>query len=171
MLDPGETWQFECERATVVSLSRSGAPDPRRQHRARAGHGPDGTVVTADAVDDVDVFVPVIDLTKLVDGQPSVTVPSGTAVTYTYAVANTGNTPLGYGVLVDDTTPCENPTRGADAPGNDDATLDVGETWTYSCAASPTAAVVNTAVVTATPLNPLDGNHRVRRSEPGRHRH
>ena len=80
---------------------------------------------------------------------------SGTAVTYTYAVANTGNTPLATPVLADDTPPCQTPTRGADAPGNDDAILDVGETWTYSCTASPTAPVVNTATVTATPLNPL----------------
>ena len=58
-------------------------------------------------------------------------------------------------VLVDNTPPCEAPIRGADAPGNDDATLDVGETWTYSCTASPEAPVVNTATVTATPLNPL----------------
>ena len=42
---------------------------------------------------------------------------SGTQVTYTYAVANTGNTPLATPVLADDTPPCETPTRGSDAPG------------------------------------------------------
>ena len=60
--------------------------------------------------------------------------------------------------LSDDTPPCESPTRGADDPGNGDNTLGVGETWTYSCTSQPTQDVHNVANVTATPLNPAQGN-------------
>ncbi len=73
-------------------------------------------------------------------------------------MANPGNTPLGSVVLGDDTPPCESPTRGADDPGNGDNTLGVGETWTYSCTSQPTQDVHNVADVTATPLNPAQGN-------------
>ena len=73
-------------------------------------------------------------------------------------MANTGNTPLGSVVLSDDTPPCQSPTRGADAPGNGDNTLGVGETWTYSCTTQPTQDVHNIANVTATPLNPAQAN-------------
>ena len=51
----------------------------------------------------------------------------------------------------------QSPTRGADTPGNGDAVLDVGETWNYSCA-GVVDPVTNIATVTATPLNPLNGN-------------
>ncbi len=115
-------------------------------------------MVDAQADDDVDAFNPAISLTKLVDGEKQVTVPQGQQVSYTYAVSNSGNTPLGSVDLVDDTPPCQSPTRGADDPGNNDDVLDVAETWSYSCVANPTAAVVNTADVTADPLNPLDDN-------------
>lgn len=157
LLDPGESWEFTCDRVTQTSQGPPGGINVVNIAVAR-GIDPAGTAVTATASDDVDVFNPGIALTKLVNDEPAVTVVSGTQVTYTYAAANTGNTPLSPVVLVDDTAPCQAPTRGADTPGNDDATMDVGETWTYSCTANPTAPVVNTAIVTATPLNPNDGN-------------
>jgi hypothetical protein len=46
-------------------------------------------------------------------------------VTYTYQAANTGNTPLGTPTLSDDTPTCASPTRGADAPGDDDDTVEL----------------------------------------------
>ena len=157
LLDLGETWQFTCDRAAQTSGGGVGAVHVVNTATVQ-GTDPTGTVVTDDASDDVDVFVPGIELTKRVNGQTSVTVPTGSQVTYTYQVENTGNTPLAPVSLVDDTPPCTNPTRGPDDPGNNDGTLDVGETWSYSCTASPTDSVVNTADVTATPLNPLNGN-------------
>ena len=91
---------------------------------------------------------------KAVDDRPPVA-----TVTYTYAVKNAGNTPLGTTTLVDNTAPCETPHPWRGHPGNNDNTLDVGETWTYLVRGRRRrAGVVNTATVTATPLNPLDGN-------------
>ncbi|WP_133411837.1 DUF7507 domain-containing protein [Agromyces badenianii] len=76
-------------------------------------------------------------------------------MTYTYAVANAGNTPLVGVDLTDDTPPCTAPTRGVDLSGNDDDTLDLGETWSYSCvSAGVTGSVLNTATVTGVPIDP-----------------
>lgn len=154
-LDPGESWEFGCLREASASQGPPGGLNVVNTAEVQ-GNDPTGTVVTDTASDDVDIFVPGIDLVKLVNGVPSVTVVSGTPVTYTYAVSNTGNTPLGTPALQDDTPPCEDPTLSDD--GNGDATLDIGETWTYTCTASPTSSVVNTATVSATPLNPLRAN-------------
>ena len=157
-LEPGEAWQFTCDREAETS---QGPPGGVTVVNTATVHGtdPNGEVVTATAVDDVTAFVPEIQLTKLVNGLSEVTVVTGADVTYTYAVTNAGNTPLGTPTLVDDTPPCVSPTRGLDNPGNNDATLDIGETWTYSCLSAGVAApVINTATVTATPLDPLNGN-------------
>ncbi len=158
-LDPGEGWQFTCTRPVHTSFVRLRATSQNFVNTATArGTDPRGTTVDAQATDDVDVFTPRIELTKLVNGQPAVTVVSGTQVTYTYAATNVGNTPLGTVTLVDDTPPCQAPVRGPDGPGNNDAVMDVGETWTYSCTATATTAVTNTATVTGIPLDPLAAN-------------
>jgi hypothetical protein len=158
LLDPGETWLFSCAR----EISSPDSTDPAGLNIVNTatvrGTDPADTPVSASDTDDVDAFNPGISLVKQVNGQvtpPPVIVPSGTQVTYTYRATNTGNTPLGGVSLVDDTAPCQAPTRGADDPGNNDATMDVGETWTYSCSATATQAVLNTAVVTGNPLNPV----------------
>ena len=170
LLDVGETWQFTCTREVSTPDSTNPAGQNIVNTATASGTPPDGDQVTDTATDDVDAFNPAITLTKLVNGQQSVTIGSGTDVTYTYEVANTGNTPLGSVVLGDDTPPCESPTRGADAPGNDDDILGVGETWTYSCTSQPTQDVHNIADVTGTPLNPTQGNApspgAIRRSRP-----
>ncbi|HEY5879149.1 MAG TPA: LPXTG cell wall anchor domain-containing protein [Nakamurella sp.] len=156
-LDPVETWRYTC---TDEVTGGGGTSVETITNTATArGVDPAGTVVTAVDTATVDVYTPEITLTKLVDGQPSVTVEltdPPTQVTYTYAAQNTGNTPLGSVTLADDTPPCTSPTRDADPNGNE--ILDVGETWTYSCQATPTASVTNTATVTGTPLNPAADN-------------
>jgi hypothetical protein len=156
LLDPGETWQFRCVRP--VQSPDSTDPDGLNIVNTAQAHAtdPTGAEVTDEASDDVDAFNPAITIDKLVNGDEQVTVPSGQQVSYTYAVANAGNTPLGSVTLADDTPPCENPSRGADSPGDDDNVLDVGETWTYACdLSSPEEAVVNTATVTASPIDPV----------------
>ncbi|GAB2841437.1 hypothetical protein ACFQ0P_01215 [Microbacterium insulae] len=157
LLDPGESWEAYCDRGIRTSGTQAVAGTNIVNTAEVQGTDPAGTVVTDTATDDVDAFVPLIGLTKLVDGAKSVTIASGASVDYTYAVENLGNTPLAPVVLADDTPPCETPTRGADISGNGDAVLDVGETWSYSCSASPTTGVVNTATVTGVPLDPTTG--------------
>jgi uncharacterized repeat protein (TIGR01451 family) len=157
LLDTTETWEFTCTQP--VGVSRTTTPGGRNfvNNAEVSGLDPAGTQVTDTASDDVDVFTPHISLVKTANGEDDqAVIDAGDTVTYEYVVTNDGNTPLGTVELVDDTPPCEAPTLVDDGDG--DAILGLGESWTYSCNATPTADVVNTADVTAVPLNPLDGN-------------
>lgn len=150
-LDLTEDWEFFCERDARASGRASGPITVVNTAVAR-GTDPSGTVVTDEATDDVDIYIPEIVLTKLVNGADAVTVSAGTAVQYTYEATNIGNTPLASVGLVDDTPPCVSPTPADQADG--DAVMQPGETWTWVCDALPDSAVVNTATVTGTPLDP-----------------
>jgi hypothetical protein len=153
LLNRPETWQFTCTRATVVSRGRAAAPTVNTA--TVTGTDPEGTTVTDTADDDVDVFVPHITLTKLVNGEDFVIVEQGTEVTYTYAATNTGDTPLGTVTLTDD-PPC---TPIVPDPGNTAPPLLPGQTWNFSCTDTPLTDVVDTATVTGIPLNPNNGNN------------
>ena len=88
-------------------------------------------------------FTPGIAMTKT----PSAfTVASGTAVTYTYLVSNTGNAALTPVSAVDDQ--CTPLARQSDTVGDGDASLEVGETWRYTCAATLTTTTTNHATAT-----------------------
>ncbi len=161
LLDPGETWRFTCTKSVSDDRSNVGTTPLNIVNTATVvGIDPVGTNVSATATDDVDVYVPRIELTKLVNGEKAVNVAPNTDVTYTYAATNTGNTPLGTITLADDTPPCTNPTLVTN--GNGDPIMDVGETWTWSCTGRPdtstTSDITNTATVTGTPLDPANSN-------------
>lgn len=116
-----------------------------------------GTIrdVTIDADGETAAFenrklVPGINVTKVASAP---VVHDGTAVTYTYVVTNTGETPLSDVTVVDDK--CATVT--GPAAGNDvgsDGVLGLTETWTYTCTSTLTATTTN--VVTATGTGPLD---------------
>jgi hypothetical protein len=92
---------------------------------------------------------PSTNLTKTVD---RTTIRAGESVTYSYKETNDGRDPLTSVVVTDDT--CSPLVRGADDPGNDDSTLDPGETWTFTC--GPQAlSVTTTNTVTATGFDAL----------------
>lgn len=81
------------------------------------------------------------------------TVEPGTKVTYTYEVTNTGNTPLNTVTVNDqlagsDNVACQ-PVAFQSSDGNDDAILDAGETWTYTCSATLQDTTENEACVSA----------------------
>ncbi len=84
-LDPGEAWKYTCDRKAQTSQGPAGGITVVNTVDV-LGTDPAGTVVTDDATDDATVFVPGIELTKLVNGQSEVTVNSNTQVTYTYKV-------------------------------------------------------------------------------------
>ena len=80
---------------------------------------------------------------------PTVLTANGLA-TYTYVVTNAAEAPLGGVVVTDDKcSPMSLPSRGAGDNGDD--FLDVGETWTYTCAATLAVDTTNTATATGTP--------------------
>lgn len=147
-----ETWVFECTRA--ISRGLTDQPINIVNIARAAGQDPTGTEVTDLANDDVDVFVPGIEVTKLANGETLLSIVAGDDVTYTYEVRNLGNTPLSPVTLVDDTPPCTDPSfTGGDTNG--DNALDLAEVWTYECV-SPNVQdpVSNTATVTGTPTDP-----------------
>ena len=101
-------------------------------------HRPRGHRGHRHATDDVDAFNPAVSLTKLVNGQEQVTVAAGAERDVHLRRDQHGQRPAGSVALVDDTPPCRPDARPDDrTPGNNDAILDVGETWTYSCVAEP----------------------------------
>ena len=59
---------------------------------------------------------------------------AGETLNYTITVANTGNTTLTGVVVTDPNADAGSIVRGADAVGDNDALLEVGETWTYTAA-------------------------------------
>jgi hypothetical protein len=69
-------------------------------------------------------------------------------VTYTYLETNDGTEPLTGVTLTDDT--CSPVMRGADSPGDNDASLEPGETWTFTCTHNFTVAGTFTNKATAT---------------------
>ncbi len=159
LLDPGtpaEAWQFTCSRLIRETLSTTPGGHNIVNVATVTGLDPANTRVTDDDSDDVDVFTPAITLVKTVNGGPTAVINAGQSANYQYIVTNAGNTPLGSVDLSDDTPPCTEPTLVTN--GNGDAVLDLGESWTYSCTATPVTDVVNTADVSAVPLNPMAGN-------------
>ncbi|MFC8680948.1 LPXTG cell wall anchor domain-containing protein [Microbacterium ureisolvens] len=156
-LDPGEEWQFACVRTMLTSLLGAG-PTTVVNTATVVGIAPDGTLVDDEASDEVQVYVPRIELQKLVNGQDSVTIAltdPPTAVTYAYTATNTGNTDLTPVTLTDDTAPCENPEISTQGDG--DEVMAPDESWTWTCTAAPTQSVINTATVTAGVQNPVTG--------------
>jgi hypothetical protein len=138
-LDPGETWTFTCTHtfttggtftntATATGNTSTGAPAPPETATATV------TVTTVHTT-----------LTKTASPTSGV---APLTVTYTYHETNDGTEPLSSVALTDDT--CSPVLRGPDSPGNNDATLDPGETWTFTCTHIFTTAGTFTNTVAAT---------------------
>ncbi|MGD8457220.1 MAG: sortase [Anaerolineales bacterium] len=151
-LDVGETWSYTCamsgltaDDTNTVSVT---AKDPLNND------------VTDNETVNVDVIAPSLDLDKSPDNQQVV---SGGSANFTIIVENDGDVDLTSVVLTD--ADCDGgaatPVDVAPADGfNDgdadlDNELDIGETWSYTCAMSGlTVDDTNTAAVTAKdPLN------------------
>ena len=74
--------------------------------------------------------------------------PAPLTVTYSYQETNDGSEPITNVAVSDDT--CSPVTRGLDNPGDNDATLEPGETWTFTCTHTFTTAGTFTNTATAT---------------------
>jgi uncharacterized repeat protein (TIGR01451 family) len=92
LLAVDEEWIFACEHTITA-----GDGDPVHNEASVSGDHEGGTVTDTDAFD-VGVLHPGIDLEKTASPTSG---PSGTLIVYTYAVSNTGDTPL-FDVSVDD---------------------------------------------------------------------
>ncbi|MFC2031242.1 hypothetical protein ACFLWA_10985, partial [Chloroflexota bacterium] len=147
ILDVDETWLYTC--VTVVTTDTTNTAWTSGRPSDETGDPLPGIDPVSDSdTEDVVVVRPAI----VLDKEPSATlVYSGTSVTYYYTVTNGGDVPLFVakdpdgGVSDDECSPVLF-TGGDDSLNN--GLLDLGETWTYECAAgSLTADVLNTAEV------------------------
>ena len=170
LLDLDEAWKFTCLHQIVAASSVLRAGQVITNTATAGGTDPVGTRVTDTATDDVSVFNPGISIVKQVNGQDTASISPGGTANYTYDVTNTGNTPLANVDLQDAATPapdvCAPIARGPDGPGNDDAILDVGETWHFTCTNQPTEDAADTATVSGVPVNPVTGNPFAGRNPP-----
>ena len=67
----------------------------------------------------------------------------GDVINYTITVANTGNTTLTGVAVTDPNADAGSIVRGADVVGDNDALLEVGETWGYTAAHTVTQAEID----------------------------
>lgn len=136
-LDPGEEWVYTCTATltgTTVNTASVVAEDD------------EGTGILETATATVEVIDPRIDIDKSAD-PPSAT--PGQTVTYTYVVTNPGDGPLRDVQVGDDKC---SPVTFAGGDADADGLLDVGESWTYTCAqviGSSGSSLTNIGTVTA----------------------
>ncbi len=148
-LAPGSSFTFTIP-VTVDPAIPAAVTSVTNQVQATSSEQPVPSIATAD----VPILTPGIAVAKVASTD---LVRSGTTVTYTYTVTNTGNTALSAVGLTDDR--CAGVT-GPAGDANANSTLDRGEIWTYTCAVALVGAtgnppsdpdlVVNTATVTGT---------------------
>jgi uncharacterized repeat protein (TIGR01451 family) len=142
LLEVGETWGYTAAHTvTQAEIDSNGGGDGALENTATADSnetGPD--------TDDASVPVcrnPALNITK------DASVPGGTAnaagelISYTITVANTGNTTLTGVTVTDPFADVGSIVRGADVSGDNDALLEVGETWGYTAAHTVTQAEID----------------------------
>jgi uncharacterized repeat protein (TIGR01451 family) len=90
------------------------------------------------------VFNPALNITKDVSGITGGTADAaGDVITYAITVENTGNVTLTGVSVADPNADSGSLVRGADIAGNNDNTLDVGETWSFTASHTVTQAELN----------------------------
>jgi uncharacterized repeat protein (TIGR01451 family) len=142
LLEVGETWGYTASHTvTQAEIDSDGGGDGLLQNVATADSNE-----TGEDTDDASVPVarnPALNITK------DASVPGGTAdaagelISYTITVANTGNTTLSGVTVTDPFADVGSIVRGADVSGDNDALLEVGETWGYTAAHTVTQAEID----------------------------
>ncbi|MBP7961504.1 MAG: DUF11 domain-containing protein [Caldilineaceae bacterium] len=134
ILEPGETWRYSC--TTVLTQDTTNIASTQ------------GTDSLGKPVTDTDeVFVDVISAgIQLEKSASAPLVYSGSMVTYTFQVSNTGTDPLSNVVVADDK--CSPISARLSGDTNSDNKLDRNEIWLYSCAKSLAQTTVNVATAT-----------------------
>ncbi|MCE5266296.1 MAG: matrixin family metalloprotease, partial [Planctomycetaceae bacterium] len=148
-LDVGEAWTY-----TATGVAMVGAYSNTATVLAADATGTVATPVSASESDGYFGVQPGIKIVKTTNGTdnnsaPGVQVTAGSAITWTYTVANTGNVALS-GVTVTDSDSTLHPTY-VSGDVNANQQLDVGETWVYTASGvAITGAYSNTGTVRGT---------------------
>ncbi|MBX3053118.1 MAG: carboxypeptidase regulatory-like domain-containing protein [Caldilineaceae bacterium] len=142
-LSPAEVWTFQATSSAVVGQYANIG--------TATGVWIDGTGITDTVTaSDPSHYFGVTSGLAVTKSASAGLVYSGTLVTYTYTVENTGNTPVGSVTVTDDF--CA-PATFLDGDSNSDNLLDLAERWRFRCS---TALAVNTTnTVTATGIDSL----------------
>lgn len=151
ILAPGETWAFECTGYQVDTDTLNTATATMKD--------PVDEPITSTDTEFVEALDPAMELLKYADQQ---VVYTGTQVTYTYDLVNTGETDLQNQADPSDrdawvTDDKCSPVTYVSGDAGDDNVLSVGETWVYTCTATITVTTTNVATATATALDPDGG--------------
>ena len=152
LLEPGESWTYECQNVVITS-------DVRNTATIVANNTEINLTLRRQAFAEVKVRQPGIAVTKHASAG---VVHSGDDVTYTYEVTNTGNVPLADVAedITDDT--CSPVTYvSGDKDGNglltgEEELFEVGpaETWVFTCTTTVDRTTTNTVTVSGTPVRP-----------------
>ena len=141
LLEVGETWAYTAAHTvTQAEIDSNGGGDGDIDNMATADSNETGP-------DTDDATVPVAQAAALnivkeaVPGQTADV--AGETLNYTITVANTGNTTLTGVVVTDPNADAGSIVRGADAVGDNDGLLEVGETWAYTAAHTVTQAEID----------------------------
>ena len=163
LLEAGETWVYSCTFSVPASHT-AGEEDPILNTASVSGDDLDDDAVTPDSSSQVSVDIThtagTLTITKSAD---VASVAHGGTVTYTFNVTyipGADGSPA-QNILVSDPQCDSAPVRGADNAGDDDALLEAGETWVYSCTFSVPAShsageedpILNTASVSGDDLD------------------
>ena len=145
LLEVGETWGYTAAHTvTQAELDSNGGGDGDIDNIATADSdqtGPDSDDATVPVTQ-----APALNITKVaidVGRAAPVVDAAGDVIHYTITVANTGNTTLTGVVVTDPNADAGSIVRGADVVGDNDALLEVGETWGYTAAHTVTQAEID----------------------------
>ncbi|MCP4081822.1 MAG: hypothetical protein GY743_16405, partial [Planctomycetaceae bacterium] len=138
VLDVGETWTYTASHTVTQADLDNGSYTNTAEGDGSADTDGDGTGDTAvDSDEDETVnanqspsISTVKDFADIDGGALTEYDTVGQLINYTITLTNDGNVTV-YNPTMADATADGSPARGADAPGNNDGVLDVGETWTY----------------------------------------
>ena len=146
VFEVGETWVYTCNLVAVAGTQNNTATadssetPPDTDGASYFGNAPALNVIKEVSDDDV-IWV------------NNVTVNVGDTVYYRVRAQNTGNITL-TGLSVTD--PACSLVRGPDAPGDDDAVFEVGETWVYTCNLVAVAGTQNNTATADSSETPPD---------------
>lgn len=144
LLEGSEVWTYTCSH----EVETTDAPSFLNVATAQ-GQDDLGQIVSDTDDFTVGVLIPGINIVKSGDALAHV----GDTVTYTLVVTNTGNTPLDD-ITVTDPKCDSTPALQSKVGGDNDASLELGEIWTYTCTHVVTggdgAQIVNTATAEGT---------------------
>jgi uncharacterized repeat protein (TIGR01451 family) len=140
VLSEGEEWTYTCMTEITETTLNIGSATME---------GPLGPITREDPA----LVVPVPTGIQIVKTPSDDLVRSGTDVTYTYEVSNTGLAPIAD-VMTGVTDDFCSPVTFVEGDTDGDELLDVQEVWIFTCTATLTESTTNTATVTGTPELP-----------------